>query len=134
MIKLGLLSKFFGNARRPLGIAGKIMIAGMNIFHAPVAEWGMSCLNIHEPSNIIDIGCGGGKNIKDLLGKYPSSKVTGVDYSPLSVEKARAYNKNMIASGRCEIIEGNVSLLEFDDGKFDLASAFENNILLARTG
>ncbi|MBR0069132.1 MAG: class I SAM-dependent methyltransferase, partial [Synergistaceae bacterium] len=125
MIKLGLLSKFFSNARRPSGIPGKIMIAGMNIFHAPVAEWAMSCLNISDPSNIAELGCGGGKNIKDLLEKYPASKVTGVDYSPLSVEKAKAYNKNMIASGRCEIIEGDVSSLNFEDGKFDLASAFE---------
>ena len=97
----------------------------MNIFHAPVAHWGMSHLNIPEPSEIVELGCGGGKNIHDLLMKYPHAKVTGVDYSPLSLEKARKHNRKSIASGRCELVEGDVSALKFDDEKFDLATAFE---------
>ena len=122
---MGLAAKFFSNARKPAGILGKIMIAGMNIFHAPVAHWGMSHLNIPEPSDIAELGCGGGKNITDLLKKYPHSHVTGVDYSTLSLEKARKHNRSYIASGRCELVEGDVSALKFEDGKFDLATAFE---------
>ena len=122
---MSLAKKFFSNAAKPSGFLGKIMIAGMNIFHAPVAGWGLSHLNIPAPSEIAELGCGGGKNIRDLLTKYPHSHVTGVDYSPLSLEKAREYNKDMIASGRCEVVEGNVSSLSFESGKFDLATAFE---------
>ena len=122
---MGLAAKFFSNARKPAGTLGKIMIAGMNIFHTPVAHWGMSHLNIPEPSEIAELGCGGGKNIRDLLVKYPHSRVTGVDYSPLSLEKARRHNRKPIASGRCELVEGDVSALKFEDGKFELATAFE---------
>ena len=122
---MGLTEKFFSNARKPAGLLVKIMIAGMNIFHAPVAHWGMSHLNIPEPENIAELGCGGGKNITDLLRKYPHSHVTGLDYSPLSLKKARKHNRTFIASGRCELVEGDVSALKFDDGKFDLATAFE---------
>ena len=57
--------------------------------------------------------------------KYPSAKVTALDYSALSVEKAKDYNKDMIASGRCKVIQGNVAELPFEDGGFDLATAFE---------
>ena len=85
----------------------------------------MSRLNIPEPSEIAELGCGGGKNIRDLLKKYPSSHVTGLDYSPLSLEKARTYNRDMIKSGRCEVVEGDVSAMPFADGRFDLATAFE---------
>ncbi len=122
---MSLSKKFFSNAAKPSGFLGKIMIAGMNIFHARVAHWALSRVNIPEPSRIAELGCGGGKNIRDLLIKYPRAKVTGVDYSPLSIKKARDYNKDMIASGRCEIVEGNVSALSFRDGSFDLATAFE---------
>ena len=122
---MSLTKRFFSNAAKPSGFLGKIMIAGMNIFHARVAHWGMSRVNIPEPSLIAELGCGGGKNIRDLLTKYPHSRVTGVDYSPLSLEKARAYNKDMIAAGRCEVVEGDVSSLAFESGKFDLATAFE---------
>ncbi|MBQ3403681.1 MAG: class I SAM-dependent methyltransferase [Synergistaceae bacterium] len=48
-----------------------------------VAHWGLSRLNIPEPSEIAELGCGGGRNIRDLLEKYPASHVTGLDYSPL---------------------------------------------------
>ena len=101
------------------------MIFGMNIFHARVAHWGMSRMNIDAPSEIAELGCGGGKNIRDLLMKYPASHVTGLDYSPLSLQKAREYNADMITAGRCEIVAGDVSDLPFDDERFDLATAFE---------
>ena len=104
---------------------GRVMICGMNIFHARVANWGMSRMNIDTPSEIAELGCGGGKNIRDLLMKYPASHVTGLDYSPLSLQKAREYNADMISAGRCEIIEGDVSSMPFADEKFDLATAFE---------
>ena len=119
------LAKFFGNARKPSGTLGKVMIAGMNIFHSPVALWGLSRVDIPAPSEIAELGCGGGKNIMDLLAKYPAAKVTGLDYSPLSVAKARKHCRGMIASGRCEVIEGDVSAMTFEDEKFDLATAFE---------
>jgi ubiquinone/menaquinone biosynthesis C-methylase UbiE len=122
---MGLIAKFFSNAAKPSGVLGRIMIAGMNIFHAKVARWGMSRMNIPAPSEIAELGCGGGKNIRDLLIKYPASHVTGVDYSLLSVKKARDYNRDMINSGRCEVVEGDVSALKFEDEKFDMASAFE---------
>ena len=104
---------------------GRVMIWGMNIFHARVAHWALSRVNIPEPVQIAELGCGGGRNIHDLLLKYPSSHVTGLDYSPLSLEKARAFNRKMITAGRCEVIEGDVSNMPFEDGNFDLATAFE---------
>lgn len=120
-----MLAKFFSNARKPKGFLGKIMIAGMSIFHEPVALWGLSHLNIPEPSDIAELGCEGGKNIRDLLDKFPKSRVTGLDYSPLSIEKATARNKDMISSGRCTLIEGDVSSMSFEDNSFDVATAFE---------
>ena len=122
---MSLLGKFFSNAGKPDGFMGRIMIWGMNIFHARVAHWALSRVNIPEPVKIAELGCGGGKNIRDLLDKYPASHVTGLDYSPLSLEKARAFNREMISAGRCEVIEGDVSAMPFEDGKFDLATAFE---------
>ena len=38
---------------------------------------------------MLDCGCGGGANIKRLLKKCPEGIVKGIDYSPVSVEKAQ---------------------------------------------
>jgi SAM-dependent methyltransferase len=51
--------------------------------------------------------------------------VTAVDYSDLSVAKANEYNRDMIASGRCSVLQGDVSDLHLPVEKYDLATAFE---------
>ena len=85
----------------------------------------MSHLKTIAPKTIIDLGCGGGRNIGEQLKKYPDAKGTAIDYSELSVEKATEYNKEFITAGRLVIKQGNVSALELPDSKYDLATAFE---------
>lgn len=122
---MGIIKKFFNQTRKPEGLLGKMMLKGMNTGHAKMADWGMSSLTLIEPEEILEIGCGGGRNIDELLKIYPSSKVTAIDYSPVSVEKAAAYNKEAIKKGRCLVKQGDVSSLDLPKEKFDLATAFE---------
>ena len=77
------------------------------------------------PESAADLGCGGGRNVGELLKMYPKARVTAIDYSELSVEKAKEYNKTMIAAGRCEVLQGDVSDLQLPKETFDLATAFE---------
>lgn len=51
--------------------------------------------------------------------------MTAIDYSPLSVKETAEYNRQKIATGRCTVLQGDVSALTFDAGSFDLATAFE---------
>ncbi len=122
---MGLYKKFINQTRKPEGFLGKMMVNGMNGGHAKLADWGMTHLIGIAPANIAELGCGGGRNTKELLKRYPNAKTTALDYSPVSVEKAKALNKDMIAAGRCDVIQGNVAELTFEDGSFDLATAFE---------
>lgn len=122
---MGLYKNFINQTRKPEGVLGKMMVNGMNGGHAKMADWGMSYLNVGEPKQIVDIGCGGGRNAGELLKKYPSAHVTAVDYSEVSVQKASAYNASAIKSGRCEVRQGDVSKLDLPGERFDLATAFE---------
>ena len=61
------------------------------------------------PERVVDLGCGGGRNIGALLKRYPSAKGTAVDYSDLSVEKAKGVNAGVIAQGRLEVKQGDGS-------------------------
>ncbi len=122
---MGLFKDYVSQTRRPEGLLGKLMLAGMNSGHAKLGDWGMSYLPQIQPAKAVDLGCGGGRNVGELLKKYPVSHVTGIDYSQLSVQKAQEYNKKMIASGRCEIRQGDVSNLALEKESFDLATAFE---------
>ena len=122
---MGLFKNYVSQTRKPEGFLGKMMIKGMNSGHAKMADWGMEHLKTEALSEIIDIGCGGGRNAGELLRKYPSAKVTAIDYSPLSVEQAAAYNKDAIAQGRCAVQQGDVSSLALEENGYDLATAFE---------
>ena len=120
-----LLRKFFNQTRKPEGFLGKLMLSGMNSGHAKLADWGLTHLPKLSVSEAVDLGCGGGRNAGELLKKYPTAHVTAIDYSALCVEKAAQYNRDMIAAGRCEVRQGDVSDLQLPEAAFDLATAFE---------
>ena len=120
-----LFRSFLRNTRKPEGFLGKCMVASMNYAHAALADWGLGCLPKTGPVRIAELGCGGGRNIRALLRKYPAATVTALDYSEISVEKAKRVNREGLQAGRCQILQGYVSRLPFGDGSFDLATAFE---------
>ena len=95
---------FFQNTCKPKGIGGKIMVNMMNTGHSSMAEWGFTHIEIRNNYICLDIGCGGGANVKKLLAKTPYGKVTGID---------------------CEILQGNVMKLLFRKETFDIITAFE---------
>ncbi len=122
---MGLFKDYVNQTRKPQGRLGKMMLNGMNSGHAKMADWAILHLQTVVPEKLVDLGCGGGRNVGVLLKRYPSAKGTAVDYSDLSVEKAKDYNEVVISEGRLEVKQGDVSALNLPDGTYDLATAFE---------
>ena len=115
-----------GNPRKPEGEAGAAMLARMNESHGPVTEWALGFLNPEGAGQILDIGCGGGATIGRLARLAPEAKVTGVDYSPVSVQESRDYNKAAIEADKVEVIEASVEELPFADNTFDRITTVES--------
>ena len=122
---MGLMKNFFSQTRKPEGTLGKMMLSGMNSGHAKLADWGFEQLPKLSPKQAADLGCGAGRNAGELLKKYPQAVVTAMDYSALSVQKAKEYNQAMIDAGRCRVIQGDVSKLPLKADSFELVTAFE---------
>lgn len=114
---------FFENIRKPQGKLGNIQLKSMNKEHTPVSLWGLKHLDIQLNDIILDIGCGGGINIKRMA--EASKKVYGIDYSTESVKLSQKVNAKLIEKGKVEIQEGNVKNLPFKDNAFDIVTAFE---------
>ena len=76
---MGLFRDFVSQTRKPEGFLGKLMLSGMNSGHAKMADWGFSHLPELQPAQIVDLGCGGGRNAAEMLRKYLSAFVTAVD-------------------------------------------------------
>ena len=116
---------FFENTRKPIGIGGKLMVDLMNLCNTPLAGWGMKFLPLGADAKVLDCGCGGGANMRKLLKKCPRGVVKGIDYSPVSVEKARQRNAEAIREGHCVVWQGSVEQIIFASGWFDAVTAFE---------
>lgn len=116
---------FFENTRRPTGLGGRAMVAMMNVGHRALADWGLQFLELSPDAAVLDCGCGGGANLTRLLKKCPNGIVKGIDYSPVSVEKARKVNQQAIQQGRCTVLQGSVADMIFASSWFDAVTAFE---------
>lgn len=112
------------NARKPVGELGDKLLDRMNESHESLAQWGVSHLDISKDDVILDIGCGGGVNVERFL-NMTENKVYGLDYSEIAVGKSTKLNQDAIDEGRCEVIQGSVSELPFEDNTFDIVTGFE---------
>lgn len=115
---------FTDNFGNPKGLLGRMMLVSMEREHLPMAKWAFPQLGVPEEGNILDIGCGGGYNVRRLLEASPDGKVVGFDISEESVRKAKKINKKEIGK-RCLIQQGSVEKMPFRDGQFHFVTAFE---------
>lgn len=88
-------------------------------------EWALAELEDEQFETILDVGCGGGANIKRMLNMFPGSKVTGLDISNYALDMARDLNFEAIDQGRCYLSGGNANQMPLPKESFDLATAFE---------
>lgn len=120
---MGILKRFIDLLGRPRGIFGPVLLSMMNVGHRPFIEKVLEEVPIDRDDVVLDVGCGGGNAIRLMANRAAS--VYGVDISPVSVASARRKNKGNVRAGRVSIMEADASNLPFEDGTFDLITAFE---------
>ena len=112
------------NFGRPEGMLGKIILNSMNSGHTPISKWGLRHYDWKPNTDALDIGCGGGMNVKRLLKLCPQGRIAGIDISDESVKKSRQINQKYLGK-RCSIKSGSADAIPYGDGKFDVVTAFE---------
>lgn len=75
---------------------------------------------------VLDVGCGGGKNLQRILNHSKSINAIGIDISPASVKMSVRKNRRAIKSGRLQVVQGSVEALPFASNLFDLVTAVES--------
>lgn len=119
-----MFKSFFENFIKPKdNFGGRFMLRSMNKGHEKLARWGRSYINIDKDYTVLDLGCGGGRNIEYFLTK--ADKVYGLDHSITSVKMASEINKKAIDTGKCKILVGDVKNLPFEEESIDIVTAFE---------
>ncbi len=120
-----VLKSWYRQREKPEGVLGKMAAGAMNRSNAKMSDWGMDHLSGVSPRVIADLGCGGGRNIKNLLEKFPNAKLLGLDCSGAAVEVANSVNRAAVSEKRCRILQGDVRNIPFRDEIADLVTAFD---------
>ena len=121
---MGLVRSFFSQCARPEGFLGRVMLRFMNFGHAPLTNWGLSLVEIHDGWTMLDIGCGGGATLKRLLKRSKGARVYGIDISAESVAKAKKVNAEVLDK-QVFVTQGSAEKLPYEDNQFDLVTAVE---------
>ena len=121
---MGLVRFFFSQCARPEGFLGRVMLRFMNFGHAPLTNWGLSLVEIHDGWTMLDIGCGGGATLKRLLKRSKGARVYGIDISAESVAKAKRVNAEVLDK-QVFVTQGSAEKLPYEDNQFDLVTAVE---------
>lgn len=117
--------KMTKTAGKPMGFYGMLMLQKMNLFHTRLSFWGLTHLSGQNNPDILEIGVGGGKNIKRIFERYPDAKLWGLDISPLAIKRAKLENFYRCLKGKVTLSLGNASALPYEAETFDKVVAFE---------
>jgi SAM-dependent methyltransferase len=127
LIVIAHMVRMTNQVRKPSGRIGRAVVTRMNFSHAALTDWGLEHVRIEPSFTILDVGCGGGRTIREMAARATAGRVLGVDYSEASVEASREANLDAVADGRVEVQQGSVSRLPFADAMFDLVTAVETH-------
>lgn len=119
-----IMKSFFCQCAHPEGFLGRMMLRFMNFGHAPLTNWGLGLLEIHNGWTMLDIGCGGGATLKRLLNRSKDARVYGIDISEESIAKAKKVNADVLDK-QVFVVQGSSEKLPYENGKFDLVTAVE---------
>lgn len=98
-------------ARKPSGWFGRtVMPVIFDRGNAFLNGFAHEMMAVRPDDRVLEIGCGTGKLIYDIVPKIDDGIIEGVDFSSSMAAIARKRNKNSIANGKVRIFKG-----DFDD-------------------
>ena len=100
------IARQFGGPSGPVGhLVSGLLARGNAGFNC----WLVSQLRtaVPGPATVIELGCGPGVALRELLATYPAASVVGVDRSPVVLRSARRRNAPAIGDGRLTLVQGD---------------------------
>ncbi|MGE3822495.1 MAG: class I SAM-dependent methyltransferase [Isosphaeraceae bacterium] len=81
------------------------------------SHWLAERVASYQPSSVLEVGCGYGKQLRSIRERLPSARLTGLDFSPSQLELARSH---LDGQGPINLVLGSGARLPFPDQSFDL--------------
>lgn len=103
------MSAFARQFGGPSGLIGHLVTRLLARGNAGFNRWLVNELSmvVPAPATVIELGCGPGIALQELLSAYPTARVVGVDPSVVVQNSARRRNARAIADHRLRLITGD---------------------------
>ncbi|EAE2322848.1 class I SAM-dependent methyltransferase, partial [Listeria monocytogenes] len=93
-----------------------------------LSKWTISNTEMDDATNILDIGYGGGSNVKNLVELNKNVTIYGVDISKESYKTATNLNKKAINNGKVKLSIQDVALMNYPADFFDIVYAIQTHM------
>ncbi|MBF2628888.1 class I SAM-dependent methyltransferase [Listeria marthii] len=115
-------------AANPRGIIGEITTKIWSSYFTDLSKWTISNTEMNEPTNVLDIGYGGGSNVKNLVELNKNLTIYGVDISKESYKTATNLNKKAVNTGKVKLSIQDVAAMSYQDEFFDIVYAIQTHM------
>lgn len=114
------LRKLAAQLRKPAGAAGHKTGEMMNKANATLYDFTLGCIPLQGNEQILEIGFGNGRLFHKIFDKAGNVHITGLDYSADMVKTAHEHNREYVAAGRLQLLQGSSAQMPFPDASFDV--------------
>jgi arsenite methyltransferase len=107
----------------PAGPLGAAMGDYMNALNGRINDAVYGRLRLPPDARVLEIGCGNGKLLPQIMALAPGLVFHGIDISEAMVSEAAAFNRELLAAGRAAFRCASSTAIPFEDVTFDRAVA-----------
>ncbi|EJE2822432.1 class I SAM-dependent methyltransferase [Listeria monocytogenes] len=123
-----LINYLSEQAANPRGIIGEITTKIWSSYFEDLSKWTISNTELSNVNHVLDIGYGGGSNVKNLAELNKNWTIYGVDISEESYKTATKLNKKAINNGTVKLSIQDVALMNYQADFFDLVYAIQTHM------
>ncbi|HDU7489289.1 TPA: class I SAM-dependent methyltransferase [Listeria monocytogenes] len=123
-----LINYLSEQAANPRGIIGEITTKIWSSYFEDLSKWTISNTEMGDATNILDIGYGGGSNVKNLVELNKNVTIYGVDISKESYKTATNLNKKAINNGKVKLSIQDVAFMNYPADFFDIVYAIQTHM------
>ncbi|MBC2193337.1 class I SAM-dependent methyltransferase [Listeria sp. FSL L7-0229] len=115
-------------AANPRGIIGEITTKIWSSYFADLSNWTISNTEMNDVTNVLDVGYGGGSNVKNLVELNKNITIYGVDISEESYKTATNVNKKAVNAGKVKLSIQDVAAMSYQADFFDVVYAIQTHM------
>lgn len=109
--------------RNPSGLVGKVTGSAMVLANAKPNTLSIAALNLREDESLLELGCGPGLALQQLLRSPHLARAIGLDWSDAMLVQASRRNRQALDAGRLALVRGDFTRLPFPGETVDVILA-----------